>query len=388
MKLGDLSCSFPFPHRQDEDWQFTDVSFLQNIDFHLAQLPAIAPLSDTSAKQQIQITNGGLCYFPNLSQGISCTISEVPFSPSNEHSWDYFAQLNCQYNPTTIHCHIPDRLQVLLPLEVNYQVTQERSLVLPRLVLQVGANSQVTLIERFQPSALLDSYLHNAVTQIHLAPSAKLIHIRIQTESPSAFHIATTLVTQAQNSVYQAYMLDLGAKLSRHNPHIYSQGEGTVSEIWGLTITSGDRLSDTHSSIHHSYPNTYSRQLHKAIIGDRSQVVFNGRIVVSKQAQNTDSAQLSRSLLLSSQAKINTKPQLEIMADNVKCKHGATVSQLDSEEIFYLQSRGIDHTSASQLLTMSFALEVIQNLTSDALRGELTQQIKNALPSFDTTGQR
>jgi FeS assembly protein SufD, group 1 len=383
MKLADLSCSLSFPHRQDEDWRFTDVSFLQGMDFRLAQLPAIAPLSDISAKQQLQITDGGLIYFPNLSQGIACTISEVPFVASNEHNWDYFAQLNLQNNPTTIYCHIPDHTQVVLPLEINYQATQERSLVLPRLVIKVGANSQVTLIERFQSSALLANYLHSAVMQIHLAPSAKLTHMRIQAESPSAFHFASTLVTQAENSIYQAYMLDLGAKLSRHNPYIYSQGEGTVSEIWGLTITNGDRLSDTHSCMHHSYPNAYSRQLHKAIISDRSQVVFNGRIVVSKPAQNTDSAQLSRSLLLSCQAKINTKPQLEIMADNVKCKHGATVSQLDREEIFYLQSRGIDSRSASRLLTLSFALEVIQNFPSDALKQELTQEIKNALPSFD-----
>ncbi len=383
MKLGDLSPSIPFPHRQDEDWRFTDVSFLKDIDFHLVQLSPLAPQSDAPA---MQITDGRLSYVPNLLQGITCTISEAPLAPIAQHSWDYFANLNFQYNATTIHCHIPDHTQVLLPLEINYQVTQERSLVLPRLLLTVGANSAVTLIERFQSAS--NNYLNSAVTQIHLAPSAKLIHIRSQWESSSAFHFASTLVTQAKNSTYHSYMLDLGAKLGRHNPYIYSQGEGTVSEIWGLTITNGDRLSDTHSCIHHSYPNAYSRQLHKAIIGDRSQVVFNGRIFVGKQAQNTDSAQLSRSLLVSPHAKITTKPQLEIIADNVKCKHGATVSQLDPEEIFYLQSRGIDSTSASQLLTMSFALEVLQTLTHDALRQELTQQIKNALPSFDITGQR
>jgi Fe-S cluster assembly protein SufD len=371
----------PFPQRQEEDWRFTDVSFLKDIDFPLAQLPLPAPQSDTPAKQHIPITDGGLSYVPNLLQGITCTISEAPFSLNNEHSWDYFAHLNWQYNATTIHCDIPDHSQVLLPLTVNYQVTQERSLVLPRLLLTVGANSAVTLIERFQSAS--NNYLNCAITQIQLAPSAKVIHIRSQLESPSAFHFASTLVTQAENSIYHSYMLDLGAKLSRHNPYIYSQGEGTVSEIWGLTITNGDRLSDTHSCIHHSYPNAYSRQLHKAIIGDRSQVVFNGRIFVGKQAQNTDSAQLSRSLLVSPHAKINTKPQLEIIADNVKCKHGATVSQLDSEEIFYLQSRGIDSTSASQLLTLSFALEVINGITDHALQQELTQQIKNALPSFD-----
>ncbi len=386
MKLGDLSLSVPFPHRQDEDWRFTDVSFLKDVDFHLVQLPPLAPQSDAPAKQHIQITDGRLSYVPNLSQGITCTISEMLLAPIAQHSWDYFANLNFQYNATTIHCHIPDHTQVLLPLEINYQVTQERSLVLPRLLLTVGANSAVTLIERFQSAS--NNYLNSAVTQIHLATSAKLIHIRSQWESPSAFHFASTLVTQAENSTYHSYMLDLGAKLGRHNPYIYSQGVGTVSEICGLTITNGDRLSDTHSCIHHSYANAYSRQLHKAIIGDHSQVVFNGRIVVGKQAQNTDSAQLSRSLLVSPHAKITTKPQLEIIADNVKCKHGATVSQLDPEEIFYLQSRGIDSTSASQLLTMSFALEVLQTLTHDALRQELTQQIKNALPSFDITGQR
>jgi Fe-S cluster assembly protein SufD len=334
MKLGDLSPSLTFPLRQDEAWRFTDVSFLQNIDFALPQLSTIAPQSANSSEQQIQIVNGKLNYFPNLSDGITLAIAESPSALHDDYSWDYFSNLNFQHNPSTILCDIPDNAQVTLPLTIDYQVTQERSLILPRLVLQVGENSQVTLIERFQPLPLsdlisdlnnnLDSYLNSAVTEIHLASSAKLIHIRSQSESPSAFHMATTLVTQSKNSVYQAYMLDFGAKLSRHNPYIYSRGEGTVTEICGLTIADGDRLSDTHSCIHHSYPNSYSRQLHKAIIGDRSQAVFNGRIFVDKKAQNTDSAQLSRSLLLSSQAKINTKPQLEIMADNVKCKHGAT----------------------------------------------------------------
>ncbi len=386
MKLGDLSLGLTFPHRQDEDWRFTDVSFLKDLDFQLPQLPDIDPLSDTATKEKVQVTNGRLSCAPNLSQGMSCATSEKLFAPITEHSWDYFAHLNFQYNPTTIHCHVPDNSQVLLPLEINYQVTQERSLVLPRLLLTVGANSSVTLIERFQPAS--NNYLNSAVTQIHLAPSAKLIHIRSQLESPSAFHFASTLVIQGENSTYHSYMLDLGGKLGRHSPYIYSQGVGTISELWGLAITSGDRLLDTHSCIHHSYPNSYSRQLHKAIIGDRSQVVFNGRIFVSKQAQNTDSAQLSRSLLVSHHAKINTKPQLEIIADNVKCKHGATVSQLDPEEIFYLQSRGIDSTSASQLLTLSFALEVIQNLPKDDVREEMTQQIKNALPSFDKADQQ
>jgi Fe-S cluster assembly protein SufD len=174
-----------------------------------------------------------------------------------------------------------------------------------------------------------------------------------------------------RGSSYTSNAIALGAKLSRHSLNIRQVEEQTETHINGLALIGDRQLADTHSCVSHDRPYGTSRQLHKCIAGDRAHAVFNGKIQVAKAAQLTDSAQLSRNLLLSSKAKVDTKPELEIFADNVKCAHGATVSQLDREEIFYLQSRCIDFASAANMLTYAFAAEVTERISIPSLREKL-----------------
>ncbi|MFN3926114.1 MAG: Fe-S cluster assembly protein SufD [Pseudanabaenaceae cyanobacterium] len=380
MQLSEIipSTGQQFPTTKEEDWQFTDISFLKKINWRMPLQPTVSSKL-TLDPQHLAIVDGALSQHTWSEDLQIATDTNFVIADSDR---TYFTDLNLSQQPHSIVITIPDHYRSHQPLFIDYGVTVEWGLVQPRLVINIGRASEIVLVELFDGQA--NTYLTNSLLRINLHESAKLQHIRCQKEALTANHIATTIIEQDANSNYRAVMLDLGAKLARHHPIIYSQAEGTNTELLGLAIINQDRLIDTHSSISHLYPHSTSRQLHKAIISDRAQGVFNGRIFVSKRAQQTDSAQLSRTLLLSPQAKINTKPQLEIIADNVKCKHGATVSQLDPEQQFYLESRGISTQMAKTLLTYSFALEVLAGITDPSLYEQMAGQVKNALQSLHT----
>jgi Fe-S cluster assembly protein SufD len=207
-----------------------------------------------------------------------------------------------------------------------------------------------------------DPYCVNAVTEIAVGPNAHVRHIRRQQESPAAFHIATCAVRLERDASYKSVSVAAGARLSRYNLNVLQAGEGTHCQIDGLALLNERQLGDTHSFIDHAHPHGTSRQLHKCVAGGHAHAVFNGRILVRPGAQRTDSSQSSRNLLVSRRAHVDTKPQLEIFADDVKCAHGATVGQLEAEELFYLRSRGMSEPAARALLTYGFAAEVVDRI--------------------------
>jgi Fe-S cluster assembly protein SufD len=253
----------------------------------------------------------------------------------------------------------------------------------PRCLVVAEGGSQVTLVEEYTNRRGAESaeeegvYFTNAVTEVWVGDNAEVSHTRVEQEGAEAFHIGKTAIAQSRDSRYTCHAITLGAKLSRHNLEILQTGEQTQTTLNGLTIISGKQLSDTHSAIALNYPHGTSDQLHKCIVGDRAHAVFNGKILVPKAAQLTNASQLNRNLLLSSKARVDTKPQLEITADNVKCAHGATVSQLEDDEIFYLQSRGIDENDARKLLINAFAAEVINQIPVPSLREILLNTVNN-----------
>jgi Fe-S cluster assembly protein SufD len=273
---------------------------------------------------------------------------------------------------------IPKEHQVSAPIHLLFIATgTENYLIQPRVLVVVGSSSEVTVVEDYV--ALNDrSYFTNSVAEIHVDGNAKVNHVRIQREGESAFHIGKTAVSQGRDGQYFGVAVNFGGSIARHHWEIYSNGEQTHSQLLGLSWITGDRTSDTHSLIAFSKPHCTAKQINKCIADDKSHGVFNGRISVPKLAQQTDAAQLSRSLLLSPKARIDTKPQLEIVADNVKCAHGATVSQLEDDAVFYLQSRGIDSESARKLLTYAFATEVINEIAIDSLRSQLQGLVRRS----------
>jgi len=254
----------------------------------------------------------------------------------------------------------------------------EPSSSVPRNFIFAGERSQASLVESY---ASLDKglYFTNAVTQVSLGGNSVVDHYKLQRESENAFHVAMTLVDQKENSTYTSHSLSLGGALVRHNVEITLAGAGADCTLNGLYVSKGKQHVDNHTSIDHASPNCASRELYKGILDDSSSGVFNGKIVVRKDAQKTNARQTNKNLLLSRNAVINTTPQLEIFANDVKCTHGATIGQLNEEELFYLRSRGIDKDSARTLLTYAFANELLSAVKIKPIQCQIDLVLLNRL---------
>jgi Fe-S cluster assembly protein SufD len=383
---SDHLATLSFPTTKDEEWKYTDVSSLGRFQFakhELSSPNAEALLATHMAPEAIGnclvFVNGKYSQewsdLTNVSEGLIfgtlSTLGDRILPKMRSHlaqhpdANDYFASLNTACLSDVAVIIVPKNLVVENPIQIlSIAVPQEGDTTLvtqPRCLVIAENHSELTFVQTFVGSDN-QPYFSNAVTEVWLAEGAQVNHTKVQWQGNEAIHINTTAIAQAKNSVYKNQSIGFGAKLSRQNLLVQQMAEQTETSLTGLAITDGEQLADTHSAIAHNYPHGSSKQLHKCIADGRSHAVFSGKIQVAKLAQQTDSAQLSRNLLLSGKARIDTKPQLEIFADNVKCAHGATVSQLDADEIFYLQSRAIDAESAAKLLTYAFAVEAINQI--------------------------
>jgi Fe-S cluster assembly protein SufD len=387
-----------FPTSRDEDWRFTDLSSLSKVQWQLGdrQLPQDLPISASLAEaaHRLVFINGvysaALSATENLPAGLIVSslstltpdqIQEItPYLGQQSGAEEVFTTLNTAGLTDVAIAWIPQNVAITEPIHLVFIATATASplLIQPRCLVVAGTNSALTLVEQHL-SLTEATYFTNSVTEIWVGENAQVNHTRVQTDAQTAFHIGKTAVSQARASRYTCNAISLGAQLSRHHLEIYQTGEQTETMLNGLTSIGGTQLADTHSTIALTHPYGTSRQLHKCIVGDRAHAVFNGRVIVPKAAQLTDAGQLNRNLLLSPKARVDTKPQLEIVADNVKCMHGATVSQLDTDEIFYLQSRGIDVDAAQQLLVYAFAHEVLDQIPVASLQQNLSQRIHEIL---------
>jgi Fe-S cluster assembly protein SufD len=231
----------------------------------------------------------------------------------------------------------------------------------------VGAGSQVQIVERYSGSG---RYFTNAVTEIVVGENSVVEHVKLEEESGEAFHVATIQVQQARNSNFKSHNISLGGLLVRNdiNPVLSTGSEGTVN---GLYLLNGKQHVDNHTAIDHAQPYANSHELYKGILDGSSSAVFNGKIFVRKDAQKTDAKQTNKNLVLSENATINTKPELQILADDVRCTHGATVGQLDEEALFYLRARGVAKADARNLLIYAFARDVIERIGVPEVRSYL-----------------
>lgn len=378
-----------FPSTRDEEWRFTDLSELLSVELTAAERGSITPdaiasfvLSDTA---RLVFVNGiyaaELSDTSNLPEGL--TVDNLSSSEQQIQAYlgkqsgaeEVFTALNTAGLSDAAIVLARKNLVVDQPIHLLFVSTvSQPALIQPRCLVVAEPNSSLTLIED-HISLNEQVYFTNSVAEIWLAENAQINHTRLQRDSQQAFHIGKTAVSQARSSRYTCTALSLGARISRHNLEIYQTGEQTETVLNGLTVLKGEQVGDTHSSIALSKPYGTSRQVHKCIIDDRAHGIFNGKVFVPKAAQLTDAGQLNRTLLLSPKARVDTKPQLEIVADNVKCTHGATVGQLETDELFYLQSRGIDANSARKLLVYAFAYEIISQVPLEPLRQTLSSQL-------------
>lgn len=265
------------------------------------------------------------------------------------------------------------------PIHLLYISTRnvENYFEVPRNLILAGAHSRCTVVEDYLGVGE-GTYFSVPVTEISLDEGAKLTHVRLQRESSNAYHINRVGTTLARHSHYDSYSIQLGSRISRNDVYAYLDDQEIDCTLDGLVLAGENQLSDTHTMIDHRMPYCTSHQLHKCIIEGTGHSVFNGKIYVHKGAQKTDSFQENRNLLLSDKGKVDTKPQLEIFADDVKCSHGATVGQLEADEVFYLKSRGLSEETARELLSNGFALEIIENIPVDSVR----EQLKKAVRKF------
>ncbi|NJL52828.1 MAG: Fe-S cluster assembly protein SufD, partial [Hydrococcus sp. SU_1_0] len=351
-----------------------------------APLPKLeAPLPDTENSRLVFVNgiyNDELSNQAGLHQGIY--VGSLNNLPDNYDAAQYFAQqpgtdaftaLNTAGGNDVAVIWVNQNIVLETPLHLVFIADSETeaSFIQPRTLVVAETGSNISLIEEYIGTG---EYFTNAVTEIFVQANARVNHTRLQLESDASYHIGKTAVAQERDSHYTLNEINLGAKLCRHNPEMWQQGEQTETNLNGLTVATEEQVSDTHSIIALSKPHGTTNQLHKCIIGDRAHTVFNGKVFVTKEAQLTDATQLNRNLMLSPKARVDTKPELQITADNVKCAHGATVSQLEAEEIFYLRSRGLSEDDANQLLIDAFAAEIIDRLPLESLRTRITQTIE------------
>ena len=405
------------PTTREEEWRFTDLSGLKQVQFNpvdtrhgnVETLHATSLQSKDGAPEgsnRLIFINGN--YAPELSaiadlpDGVVVSnLADLPaeygekiqqYLAQSEGALEVFTALNTAGINDVAVVWVPKNVVVETPIHLVYvtaadeSTTQQPIISQPRCLVVAQTGSEVTLVEEYgNPKGAKEDgkekeekgsvYFTNAVSEIWLEENAGVKHTRVVREAAGAFHIGKTAVTQARYSRYSCNAVTFGGKLSRHNLEILQTGEQTETTLNGLSIISGNQLADTHSAIALNYPYAKSNQLHKTIVGDKAHAVFNGKIIVPKPAQLTDASQLNRNLLLSPKARVDTKPQLEITADNVKCAHGATVSQLEDDEIFYLQSRGIDENAARHLLIDAFATEIIKQIPVASLQENLIQSV-------------
>ena len=293
-----------------------------------------------------------------------------------------FAALNTALFSGGLFLKIPRGLHVETPIHLLFVCESGKGgpapAAFPRVFIVAEENSDATVIESYSsPNDGL--YLTNAIVDIVLNEGARLRHYKVQRESPEAFHVATTRAELGPNATYDTTTINFGAALSRHDIGVLMDHEGAECFVDGLYMVEGSQHTDTHSVIDHRQPHCTSHQLYKGILDGKSRAVFNGKVFVRHGAQQTDAQQTNKNLLLSNEAQVDTKPQLEIFADDVKCTHGAAIGQLDEEEMFYLESRGLNRALARNMLTYGFAEEVIEKIKIESIKRELDAVVLNRL---------
>jgi Fe-S cluster assembly protein SufD len=286
-----------------------------------------------------------------------------------------FAALNTAFIEDGAYVHVPDGIVLEEPLQIIFVSAPGDPVVShPRTLIVLGERSQARIVETYVGASDVQ-YFANAVTEVFVGESAVLDHYKVQQESDSAFHVGSMHVNAARSANFSSHSFSLGGKLVRNDALATLDGEGAEVTLNGLYLADGDRLVDNHTTIDHARAHCPSHEVYKGILGGRARAVFNGKIIVRQDAQKTDAKQTNRALLLTDDALINTKPQLEIFADDVKCTHGAAIGQLDDDAIFYLRARGLTFFEARDMLIHAFAGQILERVKVEPLRTALESEL-------------
>jgi len=390
-----------FPGPRDEAWRHTPIAPLVRARFEAAD-PAARPDADTveglgfgSDGPRVVIVNGRFSRKLSSSGPAPAGVDILPLGEALARRPELEAHLGVVTGESaSVFCDLntafaEDGAAVLLapgttleePIHVAHvQVTDGRPTVAyTRTLVVAGRGSQCRIVESFAgPDER--TYLTNAVTEVHVGPNGRVDHYKLQREGREAFHVATLVARLQRDARFADHAISLGAVLSRNDIEVRFEGEGGECVLNGLFLVNGKRLTDTHSRIDHIRPHCSSRELYKGVLDQQARGVFNGLIVVRRGAQKTDAWQTNKNLLLSKDALVHSTPQLEILADDVKCKHGSTTGQIDPAALFYLRSRGIAEAAARSLLTHAFASDLVRRLEVASLREAVERHLQAYLP--------
>ena len=398
-----------FPTVRDEEWRFTNVAPIASTEFQQAS-PAAVVVSDVDALPyghlpfRIAIVNGrfsaALSKLNNLPTGVRAGSLAAAFTEHGDEVARYYAQaadyhsrpfvaLNTALAADGAYLFIPDGTVFEQPVELLFVAAGDNAvaeMISARTLIVAGARSQVRIVETYA-SLRGGTYFTNGVTEVFAGENAVIDHYKVQQEGADAFHVATMQLDAQRSATLSSHSFSLGGRLVRNDVNAVLDGDGAEVTLNGLYLADGDRLIDNHTTIDHAKAHCPSHEVYKGILGGKARAVFNGKIIVRQDAQKTDAKQTNRALLLSDHASINTKPQLEIFADDVKCTHGAAIGQLDEDAIFYLRARGLTFFEARDMMIHAFAGEIIDRVQIEplkhALEAELYAQLAKDLAEAD-----
>lgn len=391
-----------FPTTRQEEWRFTNIVPLTKIEFqpilhyelngvtkndiqpyvlesalHVVFLDGMfSPELSDSVSFPAGITVGSLAeMLKKYPDTIQSTMNTKVIGEENA-----FTTLNTAFLWDGAFISVPRGAVLEYPIQLLFVATNREEVFAaqPRNLIIAGIDSQFKIVETFVGLAQ-NTYLTNTLTEIALGVHSIVEHDKLQAESINAYHVGTTHVQMSAASRYTSNVISLGGSIVRNNITARFSAEGAECVLNGLSLSRGTQIVDNHTVIDHAVPHCSSHELYKSILDGSSKGVFNGKVFVRQDAQKTDAKQTNKTLLLSDDATMNTKPQLEIFADDVKCTHGATIGQLDDEQIFYLRSRGIDLDAARDILTSAFASDVINRITIEPLRQQAERTIHDRL---------
>jgi Fe-S cluster assembly protein SufD len=369
------------PTTRHEEWRFTNVAPIGTVAFQRApeEAPGRAALQpflfDRAIPLQLVVVNG------RISTPLS-TLSALPAGVTigglDQAGGDLggvaadrpgaFVPLNTAFFEDIVVIDIQPRTRLQDALHVLFVTAGSGPMIVaPRLIIRAGERSQVTVVESYADRGG-GPVLTTAVTDVRVGPGAHVDHVKLQRQAPSAFHLGSMFVHADRGAVFASHSITLGGRIARNDVVAVLEGEGAECTLNGLYVAGGESLVDNHTTIDHAEPHCPSHEVYKGILAGRARAVFNGKIIVRPDAQKTNAKQTNKALLLSDEAQINTKPQLEIFADDVKCTHGAAIGQLDEDALFYLRARGIDIARARNMLIHAFAGDVLEGVGVSAVR--------------------
>lgn len=390
-----------FPTKKDEDWKYTSLNsllkpdysvysnkernvelknvrkyFLHEIDTY--KLVFVDGVYSSFLSETTHDTLDVCLMSAALNKSKYKAVIEAYFNKAAKS--DSLTALNTAFTKEGAYIHIPAHKEVEKPIEIiNFSTGNEAAMFLqPRNLIVVGENAHVQIIERHQ-SLSSNAVLTNSVTEIFAEKRAYVDYYKIQNDEASASLIDNTYISQQRDTVCRVHTFAFGGNLVRNNLNFYQKGENCDSTLKGVTILEGKQHVDHNTLVHHIAPNCESHQDYKGLFAESSTGVFNGKIVVEKDAQKTDAFQQNNNILIDDKATINAKPQLEIFADDVKCSHGCTIGQFDEEALFYLRSRGIGLKEARALLMYAFANTVLESVKIPELKFRINKLIANKI---------